>query len=178
MVQELSCPTACRIFPAQGSNQRLLHWQADSLPLSHQGSRGWSLLNSPKNFPNLHFKMILLALYISDNSTPPLHTTLAIFSGAYLSLTQSSTSLSLCKCCPFCLKHPSTYHSFEKKLTHPQNPVQGSLLSSRLPRLPSQHNSCLQGQICHSILFTFTHACLPFLTMPSLKAGILASSEN
>ena len=114
MVQELSCPTACRIFPAQGSNQRLLHWQADSLPLSHQGSRGWSLLNSPKNFPNLHFKMILLALYISDNSTPPLHTTLAIFSGAYLSLTQSSTSLSLCKCCPFCLKHPSTYHSFEK----------------------------------------------------------------
>ena len=26
------------IFLAQGSNLRLLHWQADSLPLSHQGS--------------------------------------------------------------------------------------------------------------------------------------------
>ena len=26
------------IFPDQGSNPRLLHWQADSLPLSHQGS--------------------------------------------------------------------------------------------------------------------------------------------
>ena len=26
------------IFPTQGSNPRLLHWQASSLPLSHQGS--------------------------------------------------------------------------------------------------------------------------------------------
>ena len=26
------------IFPTQGSNPRLLHWQADSLPLSHLGS--------------------------------------------------------------------------------------------------------------------------------------------
>ena len=26
------------IFPTQGSNPGLLHWQADSLPLSHQGS--------------------------------------------------------------------------------------------------------------------------------------------
>ena len=26
------------IFPTQRSNPRLLHWQADSLPLSHQGS--------------------------------------------------------------------------------------------------------------------------------------------
>ena len=26
-------------FPTQGSNLCLLHWQADSLPLSHQGSR-------------------------------------------------------------------------------------------------------------------------------------------
>ena len=27
------------IFPIQGSNSRLLRWQADSLPLSHQGSQ-------------------------------------------------------------------------------------------------------------------------------------------
>ena len=33
-----SCSTACGIFPDQGSNLCLLHWQADSLPLSHQGS--------------------------------------------------------------------------------------------------------------------------------------------
>ena len=26
------------IFPAQGSNPHRLHWQMDSLPLSHQGS--------------------------------------------------------------------------------------------------------------------------------------------
>ena len=29
-----------RIFQTQGSNPCLLHWQADSLPLSHQGSPG------------------------------------------------------------------------------------------------------------------------------------------
>ena len=33
----LSCSEMCGIFPDQGSNLCLLHWQADSLPLSHQG---------------------------------------------------------------------------------------------------------------------------------------------
>ena len=34
----LSCSVACGIFPDQGSNLCPLPWQADSLPLSHQGS--------------------------------------------------------------------------------------------------------------------------------------------
>ena len=34
----LSCSTECGIFPDQGLNPCPLHWQADSLPLSHQGS--------------------------------------------------------------------------------------------------------------------------------------------
>ena len=34
----LSCSVACGIFPTQGSNPCLQHWQVDSLPLSHQGS--------------------------------------------------------------------------------------------------------------------------------------------
>ena len=34
----LSCSSACGIFLDQGSNPCLLHWQVDSLPLSHQGS--------------------------------------------------------------------------------------------------------------------------------------------
>ena len=34
----LSCYMACGIFPDQRSNLRLLHWQADSLPLSHRGA--------------------------------------------------------------------------------------------------------------------------------------------
>ena len=33
----LSCSAACGIFPDQGSNLCLLHWQADSYPLHHQG---------------------------------------------------------------------------------------------------------------------------------------------
>ena len=36
MVCRLSCSAACGIFLNQGSNPCLLHWQADSLPLSHQ----------------------------------------------------------------------------------------------------------------------------------------------
>ena len=33
-----TCSAACGIFPDQGSNPCLLHWQADSQPLRHQGS--------------------------------------------------------------------------------------------------------------------------------------------
>ena len=40
-----SCSSACGIFPDQGWNPCLLHWQVDSLPLSHQGSpRLWHFL--------------------------------------------------------------------------------------------------------------------------------------
>ena len=34
----LSCSTACEIFPDQRSSSCLLHWQVDSLPLSHRGN--------------------------------------------------------------------------------------------------------------------------------------------
>ena len=37
VVHRLSCSKACGIFLHQGSNLCLLHWQADSLPLNHQG---------------------------------------------------------------------------------------------------------------------------------------------
>ena len=38
VAQGLGCSSACGIFPDQGWNPCLLHWQMDSLPLSHQGS--------------------------------------------------------------------------------------------------------------------------------------------
>ena len=34
----LSCPEVCGILPDQELNLHLMHWQASSLPLSHQGS--------------------------------------------------------------------------------------------------------------------------------------------
>ena len=37
-MHRLNCSGACGVFPDQGSNPGLLHWQADSLPLSHLGS--------------------------------------------------------------------------------------------------------------------------------------------
>ena len=33
-----SCSVACGIFPDRGTNPCPMHWQADSQPLSHQGS--------------------------------------------------------------------------------------------------------------------------------------------
>ena len=38
----LRCSVACWVFPDQGLNPCLLHWQADSLPLNHQGSHIFS----------------------------------------------------------------------------------------------------------------------------------------
>ena len=38
VVNRLSCPKACGIFPDQGSDPCPLRWQVDSQPLYHQGS--------------------------------------------------------------------------------------------------------------------------------------------
>ena len=38
VAHRLGCPVVCGILLDQGSNLCLLHWQADSLPLSRQGS--------------------------------------------------------------------------------------------------------------------------------------------
>ena len=38
VVHRLSCPGVCGIFPDQGSNLCLLHWQADFRPLDYRGS--------------------------------------------------------------------------------------------------------------------------------------------
>ena len=38
------CSLLWGIFPTQGSNPHLLHWQVDSLPLSHLGSPSCALL--------------------------------------------------------------------------------------------------------------------------------------
>ena len=41
----LSCSVVCGIFPDQGLNPCLLHWQADALPRSHEGSPSRALLH-------------------------------------------------------------------------------------------------------------------------------------
>ena len=41
---QLNSSVACGIFPDQGPDLCLLHWQVDSLPLSHQGSTTYSFL--------------------------------------------------------------------------------------------------------------------------------------
>ena len=49
----LSCSAACGIFPDQGSNPCLLHWQVDSHPLHHHGSPDPSFFNSTNLSPSL-----------------------------------------------------------------------------------------------------------------------------
>ena len=46
VAHRLSCSTACQVFPAEGSSPWPLRWQADSLPLSHQGSPQLSFLTT------------------------------------------------------------------------------------------------------------------------------------
>ena len=52
VVHRLNCSAACGVFLDQGLNPCLPHWQADSLPQSHQGS--------PANLPEqpLHYMFI------------------------------------------------------------------------------------------------------------------------
>ena len=47
MAHGLRASVACGIYPDQGLNLCLLHWQVDSLPLSHQGSNGVLFLRLP-----------------------------------------------------------------------------------------------------------------------------------
>ena len=72
---QLGCSAACGTFPDQGSNPCLLHWQADSLPLSHPGSppvlifkvihRFWNLRNIIKLSSYLKLKKRKVAKHLS-----------------------------------------------------------------------------------------------------------------
>ena len=56
VVLSLSCSEACGIFPGQGSNPCLLHWQVGSLPLSHQGSpQNYSQI-TVSFYPHIHMR--------------------------------------------------------------------------------------------------------------------------
>ena len=50
MAHRLSRPEACRIFLDQGSNPWLLHWQVNSLPLSHQGDPSSGIILKNKSY--------------------------------------------------------------------------------------------------------------------------------
>ena len=69
------------IFPTQGSNPYLLHWQADSLPLGDQGSWGLHVKRLRKKFIHcLLYIQCLFSFHLSNtghwsfNSRPQSHT--------------------------------------------------------------------------------------------------------
>ena len=61
-----SCSAACGILPDQGSNPCPLHWQADSQPLSHQGSPRLHLYScpAPRFFRTFLFYFFRFHIYV------------------------------------------------------------------------------------------------------------------
>ena len=55
------CSAACGVFPDQGSNLCLLHWQADSQPLRHQGSPNFAIFKG-----NLYIYMYLVCNTVTN----------------------------------------------------------------------------------------------------------------
>ena len=55
-----SCSAACGIFPDQGLNPCLLHWQADSQPLRHQGSPHFQFYSAKIYIPVVTFFNIII----------------------------------------------------------------------------------------------------------------------
>ena len=69
MVHRFSCSVACGIFPDQGSSLCLLHWQEDSLPLSHQ--------RRPVLFLSIYLIICLLFICLFLPPQPSAHLTVA-----------------------------------------------------------------------------------------------------
>ena len=70
MAHGLSCSVACGTLLDQGSNPCPLDWQADSLPLDHQGSPLSSFQESPfkiSTYPLINSKLLTLVIKESVN---------------------------------------------------------------------------------------------------------------
>ena len=73
VAHRLSCSMTCGIFPDQGSIPCLLHLQADSLPLSHQGSpMNWFLQALKITDPDRSFCPVFLLNEQKDRYFPNL----------------------------------------------------------------------------------------------------------
>ena len=82
MAHGLSCSAACGIFPNQGSNLLLLHWQADSLSLSHQGI--WSLITVDSSCKCHYVEFVCLTFHCASHPPGLLmlrHDTVSFFEG-------------------------------------------------------------------------------------------------
>ena len=78
VAQGQRCSTTRGVFPGQGSNPCLLHWQVDSLPLSHQGSppcyfkrkKGTAPSSHACGIQPTHYSMALVVFTVSKVVQP------------------------------------------------------------------------------------------------------------
>ena len=108
MMHKLICSSACGILPDPVSNLCLLHWQVDSLPLSHQGSRhsrrtiGWAVLPW-REVGRIHL-YLLQPLMAPSTPQPPQLSPLGLTS--YFPSSQGYQPLDL-----GCTQNPGWYHA-------------------------------------------------------------------
>ena len=99
MVHGLSCSVACGILPDQGLNLCLLHWQADSLLLSHLGSPPSGILSC-----HIHIRTYSLLSSVAQS---------CLFATPWTAAHQASLSITdswcLLKLMPIELVMPSNY---------------------------------------------------------------------
>ena len=108
MVHRLSCLPAYRIFPDLGSNPCLLHWQVDSLRLSHQGSTGIVLMALAVTTPTPQIeasqglicgKYLILKLYNSNRSKVSRYRIQSLFNSHVMTLSETHLRLSILTSC-------------------------------------------------------------------------------
>ena len=85
--QVLSCYTVCGIFLDQGLNPCLLHWQADPLPLSHQGSPNLSSIEL------IFFKKLIFVIIIFSFRSDQSLSRVRLFATPWIAARQASLSI-------------------------------------------------------------------------------------
>ena len=158
--QELSCSGAHGIFPTQGSNRYLLHWQVHSLPPSHREAPIvffywnvffwlWHQDNADRNWEFWTFR--LLRIFCIGKRGPVLHCRSPSFSRDYQETLPKTSASKDDACLPqvFTLQFSSVQfgHSVMSDSLWPYG-LQHAGLPCPSPTPPAYSNSCPSSRWC------------------------------
>ena len=128
------------ISPTKGSNPHLLHWQADSLPLSHLGSVSFSLFNTKSMIKSYNHTKGHSCTCLLDGEVPKIIIVLVLFLHleGFVDCAGRRSPQSFCTCgfptrslcLPF-IQAPPSPASFQSTLTY--HLLNHSLLKTTFP---------------------------------------------